>query len=108
LRCVETSDRCCANQPESVDLWVRIFGEFDKLIAEPHSHYAHSQSEHALEVLIVLAGDFGVGDLLEGEHLGIEIYCAVDVGNGDADCINAVYQRGRLLGESWRHCEHRQ
>src|SRR5208282_279423 len=38
----------------------QIFREFDEFVAEPHTYHAHSQSEHTFEMLVAVAGDFGV------------------------------------------------
>ena len=77
----------------------QIFSEFDELVAEPHSYHANSQSEHTFEMLIVLAGDFGVRYLFECEHFGIKIHRPVHVGDSDSDRVYAVNQSGALLGQ---------
>src|SRR5437762_7817380 len=50
--------------------WRQVFRELDELVAEPHSYHPHSQAEHTFQVLVILAGDFGIRYLLKCEHLG--------------------------------------
>src|SRR6266567_5845332 len=75
-----------------------IFRQLDGLVPKPHSDHAHSQSEHALEMLVVLTSDFGVRYFLEREHLGIEIHRSVHIGDRDSDRVYTVDQSGMLLG----------
>src|SRR5437879_12564720 len=65
----------------------KIFRQLDGLVPKPHSHHAHSQSEHAFEMLVVLTSNFGVRYFLEREHLGIEIHRSVHIGDRDSDRV---------------------
>ena len=42
-----------------------VFGQLDELIAQPHSHYAHAHSEKTLQVLVIIADHFNVGNFFE-------------------------------------------
>ena len=76
-----------------------IFRQFDGLAPKPHSDHAHSQSEHAFEMLVVLTSNFGVRYFLEREHLGIEIHRSVHIGDRDSDRVYSTNQSWALLAQ---------
>src|SRR5438094_8210128 len=78
--------------------WRQVFRELDELVAEPHSYYPHSQSEHPFQVLVVLAGNFRIRYFLKSEHLGIKIHRAIHIGDRDSDGVYTLDERVALCG----------
>src|SRR6266566_3218906 len=85
--------------------WRQVFRELDELVAEPHSYHPHSQAEHTFQVLVILAGDFGVRYLLECQHLGIELHGAVHIGDRDSDSVYTLDERVALCGGMAGECQ---
>ena len=72
-----------------------VLGELNFLAAESHADNAHAKAEHALQLVVFVAGDFLVGDFLERQHVLKERHGAVHVRDGHADALDRFDQRGR-------------
>src|SRR5262249_29950115 len=64
-------------------LRVEIFGEFERLVAQPEPSHAHSNSEHTFQMVICIAGDLKVCDLFEVQDFRIELHGMLETESGD-------------------------
>jgi len=70
----------------------KIFRQLQRLIPEAQSDNPHAHAEHALQVLVLAAGDLDVRHLLEGQNPRVEVHCAIHVGDrhtDGADCLHS-------------------
>ena len=65
----------------------QVFSQLNKLIAQPHAHHTHAQTEYALQMFVSFARDFYVADFLERQHVSEEGGGAVCVTDGKADAV---------------------
>ncbi len=76
--------------------WREEFGQLDKLVSQAHARRAHAQTEYAFQVLVFRAVEFTFGYLFEGQHLGIELDGAIEIGNRHADRVDRHHQRSAI------------
>ena len=76
-----------------------VVGQLNLLVAKLHLHDAHSNPEDPLKLVVLGSRDLDLTDLLERQHLRIELHRAVQIGDRHTDGPNCAdrYRQRRLL-----------